>query len=231
MAYKFTQDKTKDMTNFKNFLENNKKGTFLENAVLTLSQSRDANDTLTITLGNVKVEFLPDTSGANTILRYTGKYSIFSVKSGSSKYGVTVQYIDLITAAMLGTKGLLIAYHGSISGSNTTCITKYPIMLTVDSGGELAVVAYTGAAVANADYNSFHVFAYSSNYAPTTYAYPNYSAQQTSLAQIIPYTAESSVSLPCAYVAIHTQVGGEGLTEVIMNGKNYITNGYWYIEE
>lgn len=229
MAYKFTQNKTTDMTGLKSFLDNNRAGTFLENASIELSG--DANDTLTITLGSAGIKFLADVTGTKQIVQYTGKYTSFSMSS-SSKYGATNQYLHLITGAMLGTNALLLEYHGSYSSSVASAVcTKYPIMLTIDSSGDLAAVAYTGAMITNAVYNSFHVFACNSTFAPTAYAYPDFSAARTSLAQIVPYTDDPTITLPYVYAAIHTQVSGEGFTEISMNGKNYITNGYWYAEE
>lgn len=231
MAYRFSQEKTSDMTGFKNFLEGNKAGTFLENAVFELSQTHSANDTLTITLGNSEVKFIADSSrDPNQILKYTGKYKVFSISS-ITKYGAAMQYFHMITTAMLGNNGLLLGYHGSTTNIYTIVATKYPIMLTIDSVGDLAVVAYTGSAVGDATYSEYHVFSYNSPSAPTSYAYPNYSASLTSLAQIAPYTDETPVTLPYAYAAVHTQVSGEGLTEIVMDGKNYITNGYWYVME
>lgn len=230
MAYKFTQEKTKDMTKFKNFLENNKSGTFLEAATIELMQTSIENDTVKITLGNTVMQLIADTlSSASTLLKLTGKYTEYSARTGS-KYGSTPQYLVLITSAVLGKNGLLLEYNGSYANATAT-ITKYPFLLTVDSGGNPAVVAYDGNVLENAGYSKYHVFSYNSPSAPTSCAYPVFNAPQTSLAQIVPFADDPSISLPYAYAAISTQVGGEGLTEIIMNGKNYITNGYWYIEE
>lgn len=230
MAKLFSQNKSTNMSTFKSWLEENKSGTFLENATFALSTTSSENDTLTITLNNSVVEIIGTTSSNTLTFRFAGQY-VTLTRSTSSTYGSRETYAQLINGAMLSTYGLILKYNGSYNSTSTAVISKYPIILTVDSAGNLAVVAYTGAVIENANYSSFNVMTYKSITTPTINVWPNFSAPNTSLAHIAPFCDDSTVTLPYCYVAVHTQVAGEGFSQITLNGENYVTNGFWYVKD
>lgn len=230
MAKLFSQNKTTNMTTFKNWLEENKTGTFLENATFAISKTNVNNDTLTITLNDSAVKFIGTTSQNAVTFEFVGQYMTFT-RSTSTSYGTSSTYAQLISGAMLSTHGLILKYNGGYNSQSTATISKYPIILTVDSAGNLAVVAYTGAVIANAAYSTYDVMTYKSTATPTSNVYPNFSAPSTSLAPIAPYCDDPTTTLPYCYAAAHTQVGGEGFSQITLNDENYITNGYWYVND
>lgn len=225
MAKLFSQGSTTNFSAFYNFLENNKDGTFLENAEIALSKSGAANDTLTIKLNNSEVTLRNQTDyGAVAAFSLKGKYSTFS-RNCPSANGNSAPYWTTVTGAMLGRNGLLLKYFNNNSN------TRYSVALTADSTGELAAIVYAGSIGENSTHRSYQVAAYNNTSAPDVFAYPAFSASQTSLAQVVPQCDDPSTAMPYCFAALHTQVAGEGFTQIIMGGKTYITNGYWYIEE
>lgn len=230
MAKLFSQNKTANMTTFKNWLEENKSGTFLENATFVLSKTTVDNDTLTITLNDSVVKFIGTTLNKKVTFQFVGKYVTFE-RTTSTTYGSDSTYAQLMNGAMLSTYGLLLKYHGSYASTSTATVNKYPLLLTTDSTGNLAVVAYTGNVINNGIYSTYSVMAYRSTATPTSNAYPNYSAPSTSLAPIAPYCDDPTTTLPYCFAATHTQLAGEGFSQITLNDEIYITNGYWYVKD
>jgi len=63
---------------------------------------------------------------------------------------------------------------------------------------------------------------------------PQYNMDRTALSPIIPsggYSGSEGNFLPNAYFGTQTQLSGEGLTAVRINGVDYITNGVIYIRD
>lgn len=228
----FTQSRTKDMTALKTFLDENKAGTFLENATLEVSTSTVTNDTLTITLGESEIQLSTHASSGINDVVYTGANMTASLK-GDNGWNGGYPYISKL---MLCSNGFVVEYmrrNGNDSLSNIDH-PAYPVAVTTDNTGKLAMVYWTYASLSVENYPAgyeYYAIAYDSLSVSAVYAVPQNNAQLTSLAAIIPTTNDNSITLPHVYVAVNQQLSGVGLTKIIMNGISYITNGKWYIKD
>jgi len=228
----FSQSRTKDMSVLKAFLDENKAGTFLEDATLELSTTAVENDTLTITLGDSQLKLAATASGNYNDIEYTGSNMTVSFK-GNDGYGGSYPYISKL---MFCKNGIVFEYMRRNTGDSAygTEHIIYPVAVTVDSAGNLAMIYWgiNGLSVANAyTSNIYYAVTYSSISVSAVTVIPQNSAQFTSLAPIVANTSDNAVSLPYAYAAVHQQVAGLGLTKVVMDGTYYITNGLWYIKD
>lgn len=227
----FSQSRTQDMSVLKAFLDGNKAGTFLENATLELSTTIVENDTLTITLGDSKLKLATTASNTYNDIEYTGSNMTVSFK-GNDGYGGSYPYISKL---MLCKNGIVFEYMRRNTGdSDDIEHIIYPVAVTVDSAGNLALIYWgiNGLSVANAyTSNIYYAVTYSSISVSAVTVIPQNTAQLTSLAAIIPTTNDNSITLPHVYVAVNQQLSGVGLTKIIMNGISYITNGKWYIKD
>lgn len=227
----FSQSRTKDMTALKTFLDENKAGTFLENATLEVSTSTVENDTLTITLGESEITLSNHASNSIDDVVYTGANMTASLKGDAGWSG----FYPYISKLMLCNNGFVVEYMRWNSGdSGTSEHPAYPVAVTTDSTGKLAMVYWTYASLSVTNYPAgyeYYAIAYDSLSVSAVYAVPQNNAQLTSLAAIIPTTNDNSITLPHVYVAVNQQLSGVGLTKIIMNGISYITNGKWYIKD
>lgn len=227
----FSQSRTKDMTALKTFLDENKAGTFLENATLELSTSTVANDTLTITLGESEITLSNHASNSINDVVYTGANMTASLK-GDAGYSGSYPYISKL---MLCSNGFVVEYMRRNSGdADNIEHFVYPVAVTTDSTGKLAMVYWTYTSLSVANYPAgyeYYAIAYDSLSVAAVNVVPQNNAQLTSLAAIIPTTNDNSITLPHVYVAVNQQLSGVGLTKIIMNGISYITNGKWYIKD
>lgn len=228
----FTQSRTKDMTALKTFLDENKAGTFLENATLELSTSATANDTLTITLGDSELKLSTTASSSGNDVVYTGANMTASLK-GDSGWNGAYPYISKL---MLCSNGFVVKYMRRNSGDSSSSIDHpaYPVAVTTDSTGKLAMVYWTYDSLSITNFPAgyeYYAIAYDSLSVVAVNVVPQNNAQLTSLAAIIPTTNDNSITLPHVYVVVNQQLSGVGLTKIIMNGISYITNGKWYIKD
>lgn len=227
----FTQSRTKDMTALKTFLDENKAGTFLENATLEVSTSTVTNDTLTITLGDSELKLSTTASSSGNDVVYTGANMTASLKGDS---GYSRSY-PCISKLMLCSNGFVVEYTRKNTGdSGDLEHPTYPFAVTIDSTGKLAMVYWTYDSLSVANYPAgyeYYAIAYDSLSVVAVNVVPQNNAQLTSLAAIIPTTNDNSITLPHVYVAVNQQLSGVGLTKIIMNGISYITNGKWYIKD
>ena len=228
----FSQSRTKDMSVLKAFLDENKAGTFLENATLELSTTAFTNDTLTITLGESEIKLVTFASDSQINVAYTGANMTASLKGD---YGWNGAY-PYISKLMLCSNGFVVEYmrrNGSDSLSNIDH-PAYPVAVTTDSTGKLAMVywTYNSISVANTFVPyQYYAIAYDSLTVSAVNVVPQNNAQRTCLSPIVPNTADNSVTLPYVYVTTQQQLSGAGLAKVVMDGTYYITNGLWYIKD
>lgn len=211
---------------FYDFLNTNKTGTFLENTTIELSQD---TSTLTIATANATFEIhIGSVAGTNNIVTLTG-----DIVSGLlARAGNSSTYAILMKEAILCNNGLIINIFWE-GHSNSP-----EILLTIDNTGELAVILKSssafitgGSSASVATISGYRVTAAGSSSEATVTLTPQYGAQKTSLAPIVPMCNDNSISLPYAYAALHTQAPDVGLQSMRMNGSNYITNGVWYIKD
>lgn len=214
-----------DMQSLYDFLNANKAGTFLENATIEISETKStltissANATFTINTGSIARDVVFATFSGNitsTLYAKAGATSITSIKG-----------------ALLCNNGLIIETNVYMNADHISP----EIALTVDSTGELAVIfknaAWTLASSSSAVASilGYRVTDTNSSSEATVTLIPQYEAQKTSLAPIVPICNDNSILLPYAYAALHTQAASQGVQAMRMNGSNYITNGVWYIKD
>lgn len=211
---------------FYDFLNTNKVGTFLENTTIELSQ--DTN-TLTIATANATFEiYIGGVAGTNNIVTLTG-----DIVSGLlARAGNNTTTVILMKEAILCNNGLIINIFWQ-GHSNSP-----EILLTIDNTGELAVILKSsssfitgGTSASIATISGYRVTAAGSSSEATVTLTPQYGAQKTSLAPIVPMCNDNSISLPYVFAALHTQAASQGIQAMRMNGSNYITNGVWYIKD
>jgi len=215
-----------DMRSLYDFLSANKAGTFLENTTIELSQ--DAS-TLTISTTNATFEIcVGSIAGTSNIATFTGDIisSLMAKQATSSPYGIQMK------GAILCNNGLIIEIKYSNHSSSPE------IALTIDNIGELAIIfknnSYFIGSGSSADVNAisgYRVTDTNSSSEATATLTPQYGAQKTSLAPIVPMCNDNSISLPYVFAALHTQAASQGIQAMRMNGSNYITNGVWYIKD
>lgn len=213
-----------NMQSFYNFLNANKAGTFLDDVTIELSQEdtkltiSTANSTFEISAGSI--------AGTSNLATFTANTTSTLIARVGASGAQEIQ----INGAVLCKNGLII----SASWNDTH---SPEIALTIDNNGELAVIFKRISSFIN---NSSNVIYSISGYRITTTGSsseasvtltPQYGAQKTSLAPIVPMCNDNSISLPYAYAALHTQAPDVGLQSMRMNGSNYITNGVWYIKD
>lgn len=229
----FTQSRTKDMSALKNFLDENKAGTFLENATLALSTRTTSNDTLTITLGDseIKLATLGSTSTGYNDVEYTGENMTAALKSDSG-WNSAYPYISKL---MLCKNGIVFEYYRRNGGdTDSSDRPAYPIAITADGSGNLAMLYWTANSLSAANkYVPYEYYAitYDSLTVSAVNVVPQNNAQRTCLSPIVPNTSDNTITLPYAYVTTQQQLSGAGLTKVVMDGTYYITNGQWYIKD
>lgn len=217
---------TQDLTQFYNFLNTNKAGTFLDNMTIELV----SNNELTITSANqTTITFYTNNSSAG--ITFEGNITSSIKPENRSASGNNPASFG---SCLLCNNGLIVNAGADIYG------TQYygaQVAITVDSTGDLAVIFRNSALLVNSGENTpigingYRVIAADSVVESVISLWTQYEAQKTSLAPIVPICNDNSISLPYAYAALHTQAIGVGLQAMRMNGSNYITNGVWYIKD
>lgn len=221
---KFEQEASPLLSNFKAWLDLNKAGTFLENITMQYVPS-SSSSVLKLGKRNFEIELdaTDSTGSGKSVIYYRGQYTSLDV---SNKSGSNYSKIRL-TGAILCSRALILSYQNS--GSSTIC---HRIMITTDSQGDLAVIAFIG------DFYNFS--GNTTKYGVITYdspgvAYidlkPQFGANKTSFAPVAPIAATSERTIPGVYGALTTQLSGEGLQSVLKDGVPYITNGIWYAKD
>ena len=209
-----------------NFLNINKAGTFLDDVTIELSQE---DTKLTISTANATFEINTGSiAGTDNIATFTANVT----SSLAARAGVSSSYSVRIKGAILCNNGLIFDISSDYKGHSPE------IAVTVDNAGELAVIFKDSSSFlsggSSADINAisgYRVTDTNSSSRATVTLTPQYGAQKTSLAPIVPMCNDNSILLPYAYAALHTQASGIGIQAMRMNGSNYITNGVWYIKD
>ncbi len=212
-----------NMQSFYNFLNTNKAGTFLDNATIGLSEEgtkltiSTANATFEISVGSIE--------GTSNLAAFTANVtSSLIVRPGSSSHSSIK-----IKGAILCSKGIIFDISSEFGHSPE-------IVLTVDNAGDLAVIFKKSSSFHDSwgaliSISGYRVTATDSSSEATVTLTPQYGAQKTSLAPIVPMCNDNSISLPYVFAALHTQAASQGIQAMRMNGSNYITNGVWYIKD
>ena len=214
---------TNDMSLFYTFLNANKAGTFLENMEIELSED---SKTLTITSSKgTKITIVTGDTKQTFAVKFEGKITT-NIKP-FNETGV----LSRLTSALLCNNGIIVDM-GALSNAY---YHSPQVMITVDNTGDLAVIFRNTTGLTDGNHNvsitSYRVTAADSTSQAVVTLTPQYGAQKTSLAPIVPMCNDNSISLPYAYAALHTQASGMGLQSIAMEGFNYITNGCWYIKD
>ena len=223
---KFSQNQTLDMTLFKQWIDENKSGTFLENLTITLEQATNPNDA---------IKFL-DNDGTYFILRTTNGATSFQMyqyhTSGGTNIIRTTEAYSQATAYLYGAilcqKGMILRYYARIGSSAYTYV--YSIAITVDNNGKLSTIVGANS-VFSTDISNFITFSPTATEWGKCTAYPCFGAKSTCLAPLTIEGLTESLMLPYAFVAVKTQLLNLGLEAVQIDGKQYITNGVWYIKD
>lgn len=215
---------TNDMSLFYTFLNANKAGTFLENMKIELSED---SKTLTITSSKgTKITIVTGDTNQTFAVKFEGNITTNIIPY--QNFGV----LSRLTSALLCNNGIIVDMGTFVSN---TYAHSPQVMITVDNTGDLAVIFNNTTGLTDGNYNvsitSYRVTAADSTSQATATLTPQYGAQKTSLAPIVPMCNDNSISLPYAYAALHTQASGMGLQSMAMEGFNYITNGCWYIKD
>lgn len=223
---KFQQEATASFTTFYTFLQQNKEGTFLENATITFNS--ESPDVLTISDGTAAVElklYASTSSAENYVVKLTGS----TITSGLRATTYNGGYVK-ITGAMLCSTGLIFKGESKYSSSYTTDVY---FILTVGSDGKLAVIYPKSGAASTNQYSldETNVLVYDSTQIVTFGLKPQFDANITALAPIVSITPDNSSYLPFVQAATATQLPQVGLQAVKIDSTEYITNGVWYIKD
>lgn len=214
---------TNDMNLFYTFLNANKAGTFLENMEIELSED---SKTLTITSSKgTKITIVTGDTKQTFAVKFEGK-----ITTNIMPYDTTGK-LSRLTSALLCNNGIIV----DMGALSSAYYHSPQVMITVDNTGDLAVIFKNTPSLTDGNHNvsitSYRVTAADSTRQAVVTLTPQYGAQKTSLAPIVPMCNDNSISLPYAYAALHTQASEMGLQSIAMEGFNYITNGCWYIKD
>lgn len=217
MAIKrYTQAESATVTSFVSFLNENKAGTFLENMTI----GGDSSNQLSVSDGKSSFEISFVSSGATTNKSsFIGKYYT-ETWSGASYSG----YLKL-NEAVLCNNGLLLRCRLK---HNASSITNAYFGLTADQDGNLAVIYPNDD---NGVGTTTRVVAYDSTVASTYTSQPQFGTTLSSLAPMVPVSADNTATLPYAYSAISSQVSERGIYIFDIDGTAFISNGVWYIKD
>lgn len=214
---------------FCTFLEENKSGTVLENAVIGKDSNEEAYHYFTITLGDATIKmYSEDGYTSQKFLEYTMASGINADVSRSIASG-TKRMIKIGTA-LLCNNGLLINYS-FIAGSGVVVYSA--IVITVDSEGDLSLIRVAG----TEDYHLWNtkttmlVYSYASSKPCSLTLTPQYGCNLTSIAAVPVICTDSSRYLPDVFSAIATQIASESINIVSLDGVLYVTNGIIYLRE
>ena len=215
---------TNDMSLFYTFLNANKAGTFLENMEIKLSED---SKTLTITSSKgTKITIVTGDTNQTFAVKFEGK-----ITTNIAPY-YNSGMLSRLTSALLCNNGIIVDMGTQLSSAY---YHSPQVMITVDNTGDLAVIFKNTTDLTDENHDvsitSYRVTAADSTSQAVVTLAPQYGAQKTSLAPIVPMCNDNSISLPYAYAALHTHAIGMGLQSIAMEGFNYITNGCWYIKD
>ena len=229
---RFMQRNTTDLSQFYQWLNDNKSGTFLENLTITNSTTSKTNDTVTITDTNATLTIISRSTAGSATSQNVFIYSS-SGQSKTIKTYASANATAYLNKAILNSKGLILQYYGVYSGPSDIS-NSYGIAITVDSNGELSCITTSDNTILSSTSNTIRtlcVYTPTSTTSAEATCRPYFNANLTCIAPITAQGVDNSLSLPYAYAALRTQLLSEGLQAVKINGDDYITNGVWYIRD
>lgn len=224
---------------FYDFLVQNKSSTFLN--TMTFTYTAGNGNPLTITSANgsstFKIQLAASSKGVdNEVTRYTTNgYYFANITYTSSTTCYSGCYLQ---SAILCDNGIIFnlrGYNSASSASANYIRNTIGIALTVDNHGELSILRTHQNLPDGTSYNMINNYwsavSSTSTSAQTLRIETKFGSNRTCLAPIATAADDPDEYLPYAYVATSTQLAGEGLTAVRINGVDYITNGVWYIRD
>lgn len=215
-----------NLSAFYQWLITNKAGTFLENVTIVNTTASHTNDRIVLSSANSDVYIDSAIGDGAAVLQFVSGSLTFVARTEANAYAE-----DYITGALLCNKGLIIQFYGQFAaGSNYN--NAYGVCITVDNNGELAIISTTGAIpTSTTEITTWVSCAAGSTSTAQRNCRPFFQANLTSLAPITAQGTDTELRLPYAYAAISTQLNQEGLYPIVIDGKQYITNGVWYIKD
>ena len=216
---------TTDNSNFYSWLNSHKSGTIFEDCTITNTTTTATNDTVTITDGTITISITARTTYGVTVISYTGS-TLGDVNLTTSAGN---EATACITGAILCDYGLILKITGNYL---SPVVTTYGYCITTDNAGKLALLSSSTTIPAqDPTITTWNTYTATSTTAAPRSVCPYYSANLTSLAPITAQGNDDNLYLPYAYAAISTQLNQEGMYAVVIDGKQYISNGVWYIKD
>ncbi len=222
---RFENAPSNTLSAFKDFLDENKEGTFLENITVTLDTNSDGSRYAKMWIGSERTFYISCLGTANKthIASFTGTYTSLEFDNFTGTDKVAFRF----SSAILCTNGLI------LSGVDTTDNkTIQRIIITVDDEGGLALIVPAKSAYSFSAADTDYAVIVSDSTVPTPLNIgPSYSSNVTSLAPIPVKALGTTRMLPYVYAALTTQLNSEGLQSVEIDGVPFITNGIFYIKD
>ena len=221
---KFITNKTYNLTQFYNWLQSKKSGTFLENMTVTLESAADNDSVLTIESAHAKLTFNPKESPSSwAVVSLTGESKTWNYENSGINYNTAGTWL---VKAIICSKGIIFNTQ-TLYNSSAICDNYFGV--TVDDSGEVALLRRNGY-FNNSTTTGYLGVAYKSTNDYITTLTPAFNSSLTSIAPIVP-TTSNEVKFPYAFAALHTQQNSFGLSAVSIDGSNYITDGMFYIKD
>lgn len=212
MAKKYNPTPTTNLNGLSTWLNENKTGTIFENAEISV-----ISNALNIVLNQ------------STVILRIGAFGASGGDIITLQGGADDKIWKMPTNIVVNFNQCILSNNGLIVELSVPNGLNY-IAISVDSNNKLSVVWGTDdVSITNITYY-VGVSISSINLNHTTIT-PQYNANLTSLALIIPTTGNANIYFPNMYVAVSTQLPGIGMYIVTINDSVYITNGIWYIPD
>lgn len=212
MAKKYNPTPTTNLNGLSTWLNENKTGTIFENAEISV-----ISNALNIVLNQ------------STVILRIGAFGASGGDIITLQGGADDKIWKMPTNIVVNFNQCILSNNGLIVELSVPNGLNY-IAISVDSNNKLSVVWGTDdVSITNITYY-VGVSISSINLNHTTIT-PQYNANLTSLALIIPTTGNANIYFPNMYVAVSTQLPGIGIYIVTINDSVYITNGIWYIPD
>lgn len=212
MAKKYNPTPTTNLNGLSTWLNENKTGTIFENAEISV-----ISNALNIVLNQ------------STVILRIGAFGASGGDIITLQGGADDKIWKMPTNIVVNFNQCILSNNGLIVELSVPNGLNY-IAISVDSNNKLSIVWGTDdVSITNITYY-VGVSISSINLNHTTIT-PQYNANLTSLALIIPTTGNANIYFPNMYVAVSTQLPGIGMYIVTINDSVYITNGIWYIPD
>lgn len=232
---KITTESTSDASVIKSFLDENKAGTFLENAEISAD-----NHTLTITQSVSEGGAFVENCTLKIVLREaaqtSAKTSVIVLSKGEDTTigeftigGVNITNVGFwFKGAALCRNGLILNLYLRTSSNYTDAYC----LLTVDSAGNFVMIyerANTGSDISTVG-TGYRIAGYHSLDVASVRIEPQYGSQQTALAPVC-LVSGILYKVPYAFAATQTQAADRGLSTLTAGSDSYISNGVWFVKD